>query len=144
MKDKLKTDSTAALKNHDSVRVGVLRYLISLIDKKELQLPPGQMNEATEIAVLRKELKDKQEAREMFIKGNREDLVKETDFEIAVVKEYLPAEITDEELNTLVDEVVAEAGGIFGIAMKAAMTKAAGRAGGDRIAPLIKAKISNG
>jgi uncharacterized protein len=142
MKDKLKTDSVAALKNHDSARVGVLRYLISLIDKKELQLPPGQMNEAMEIAVLRKELKDKQEAREMFVKGNREDLVKETDFEIAVVKEYLPAEMTDEELEKIVEEAVAGAGGNFGAAMKAAMTKVAGRVGGERISLLIKQKLS--
>ena len=144
MKSKLKADSVTALKEHDSVRVGVLRYLISLIDKKELQLPPGQMNEAMEIAVLRKELRDKQEAREMFLKGKRDDLVSELDFEISVVLEYLPAEMAETELDKIIDEAISEAGGNFGTAMKTAMTKVAGRVGGDRIAPLIKAKLSNG
>jgi len=142
MKNKIKADSVTALKNHDHRRVEVLRYLISLIDKKELQLPPGQMTEAMEIVVLRKELKDKQEARELFIKGGREDLVKETDFEIAVLGEYLPAEMDEAELEKIVDEAVSGAGGNFGLAMKAAMAKAAGRAGGDKISLLIKQKLS--
>jgi len=142
MKDKIKADSVTALKNRDNVRVGVLRYLLSVIEKRELQLPPGQMTEAVEIAVLRKELKDKQEAREMFVKGNRDDLVKEADYEIGVVKEYLPVEMTDEELEKIIDEAVAEAGGNFGAAMKAAMGKAAGRVGGDRISLLVKQKLS--
>jgi len=146
MKDKLKADSVTALKNHDSARVGVLRYLISLIDKKELQLPPGQMSEAIEVTVLRKELKDKQEAREMFLKGQREDLVKELDYEISVVSEYLPAEMTEEELNKIIDEALAqaqgEAGNNFGMIMKIVMTKVAGRVGGDRISPIVKQKLS--
>ena len=58
-KDKLKSDSVLALKNRDSARVDVLRFLISLIDKREMQLPPGGMTEKEEIVVLRKELKKK-------------------------------------------------------------------------------------
>ena len=142
MKEKIKADSVTALKNHDNVRVGVLRYLISLIDKKELQLPPGQMTEAVEMAVLRKELKDKQEAKEMFVKGNREDLVSEVDFEISVLSEYLPAEMPEEELDKIIDEAVAGAGGNFGAAMKIAMTKTEGRVGGDKISAKVKQKLS--
>ena len=142
MRDKIKADSVIALKNHDNIRVGILRYLLSLIDKKALQLPPGEMTEALEIGVLRKELKDKQEAREMFSKGNRDDLVKEVDVEIKVVSEYLPAEMTDEELEKIVEEAVAGAGGNFGAAMKAAMTKVNGRVDGGRISAMVKQKLS--
>lgn len=141
MKNKLKTDSVQALKNHDSSRVEVLRYLISLIDKKELQLPPGQMNEGEEVKVLQKELKNKEESREMFVKGNREDLVKQLDYEITVLKEYLPAEMSEEELNKIVDEAVVEGGGVFGNVMRIVMTKVAGRVGGEKIAPLVKSKL---
>jgi uncharacterized protein YqeY len=141
MKDKIKADSIVALKNHDNVRVGVLRYLISLIDKKELQLPPGQMTEAEEVQVLRKELKDKGESREMFLKAGREDLVKELDYEISVVKEYLPQEMNLEELEKIVDEAVAAEGANFGTVMKTVMTKVAGRVGGDKISALVKQKL---
>ena len=143
MKDKLKADSVAALKNHDQPRVDVLRFLISLIDKRALQLPPGQMAEAEEIAVLRKELKNKEEAREMFVKGNRDDLVKQLDYEIIVVKEYLPAEMSQEDLEKIVDEAVLSEGKEFGKVMKIVMTKVAGKVGGEKIAPLVKSKISN-
>jgi len=140
MKNKLKADAVSALKSHDQSRVDVLRFLISLIDKKELQLPPGQMTESEEVAVLRKELKNKEESREMFVKGNREDLVKQLDYEIAVVKEYLPKEMTDEELEKIVDEAVVEGQKVFGSVMKIVMTKVAGRVGGEKIAPLVKQK----
>lgn len=145
MKDKLKTDSVLALKSHDQARVDGLRFLISLIDKKELQLPPGQMTEVEELNVLKKELKNKEESREMFLKGNRDDLVKQLDYEIDVVKEYLPAEMRQEELNKIVDEALLQAQGEgnnnFGAVMKIAMTKAQGRVGGDKIAPLVRQQL---
>ncbi len=142
MKDKIKADSIVALKNHDTVRVGVLRYLISLIDKKELQLPPGQMKESDEVSVLRKELKDKEESREMFLKAERNDLVSELDYEIKVVKEYLPQEMSNDELEKIVEESIAEVGNNFGLVMKAVMTKTAGRVGGDKISMIVKEKLN--
>jgi len=142
MKIKLKEDTVVAMKARDQARVDVLRFLISLIDKRELQLPPGQMTEAEEINVLRKELKNKEESRELFIKGNRDDLVKALDFEIAVVKEYLPMELSQEELEKIVVETITSTGKDFGAVMKIVMTKVAGRVGGEKIAPLVKQKLS--
>lgn len=142
MRAKIKADTMSAMKNHDQARVDALRFLTSLLDKRELQLPPGQMTEAEVIAVLRKELKNKEESREMFAKAGREDLVSGLDFEIAVLKEYLPAEMSDEELNKIVEEAVTESGANFGAVMKTVMTKVAGRVGGEKIAPLVKNKIN--
>ena len=102
LKDKLKQQSIEALKSHDSKRVEVLRFLVSLIDKKELQLPVGQMTEGDEVSVLRKELKNKEEAKTLFAKGNRNDLVDQMDYEISIVKEYLPKEISEEEVTKIV------------------------------------------
>jgi uncharacterized protein YqeY len=142
MKNKLKADAVVALKSHDQARVDVLRFLVSLIDKKELQLPPGQMTETEEVLVLRKELKNKEESRELFVKGNRDDLVKGLDYEIAVVKEYLPSELSNDDLNKIVDEAIGESGKNFGGVMKIVIAKVAGRVGGEVIAPLVKQKIS--
>jgi len=141
VKDKLKSDSVAALKNHDARLVGVLRYLISLLDKRELQLPPGKMSEAEEVAVLRKELKNKEESREMFAKGGRDDLVAEVDFEIEVVKKYLPSEMSDEELENIVKESIDGGDTDFGTVMRKVMAKVGGRAGGERIAKMVRGKI---
>lgn len=142
LKDKIKSDSVVALKSHDSKRVEVLRFLISLIDKKELQLPPGAMKEEDQISVLRKELKNKEESREMFAKAGRNELVEQMDYEIAVVKEYLPSELKEEELIKIVENAIEEQGANFGMVMKTVVLRVAGRVGGDIISKIVKEKIS--
>ena len=133
MRDKLKKDSFDALKNRDNKRVDVLRFLISLIDKKELQLPSDGLSEAEEIVVLRKELKNKEESKEMFLKGGRQDLVDQLDYEILVVKEYLPAEISEEKIREIVEQVLQSKIGEdinFGLIMREVMSKTGGAVDG--------------
>ncbi len=142
LKDKIKEDSVVALKSHDNRKVEVLRYLISLIDKKEMQLPVGEMKEEDELSVIRKELKNKEESKEMFLKGNRNDLVDQLDYEIALVKEYLPKGLDEVEIVKFVDEAIAKVGSNFGMVMKEVVQKVAGRAGGDVISKIVKEKIS--
>ncbi|MDD4410326.1 MAG: GatB/YqeY domain-containing protein [Candidatus Shapirobacteria bacterium] len=120
----------------------VLRFLISLIDKKELQLPPGDMTEVEEIGVLRKELKNKEESREMFLKAGRQDLVDQLDYEIVVVKEYLPAEISEEKITEIVVQAIANNGNNFGLIMKEVMTKTGGSVDGGVISKIVKEKIN--
>lgn len=141
MRDKLKKDSFDALKNRDNKRVDVLRFLISLIDKKELQLPPDAMTEAEEIGVLRKELKNKEESREMFLKGERQDLVDQLDYEIVVVKEYLPKEIGEDKIKEIIDQVIAEKGNNFGLIMKEVMVKTGGAVDGSVVSRIVKEKL---
>lgn len=142
LREKLKNDSVAALKNHENRLVEVLRFLISLIDKKELQLPPGAMTDNEMISVLRKELKNKEESREMFLKAGRNDLVEQLDYEIEITKNYLPKEVEVEDLEKIVEEAIAEQGTNFGLVMKTVMSKVAGGASGDVISKIVKEKIS--
>lgn len=142
LKDKLKRDSTEALKNHDQKMVDTLRFLISLIDKKELSFPVGEMTEAEEVRVLRKELKNKEESREMFVKGGRNDLVAQLDYEIEIVKSYLPAEITEDQIKKVVDEIIGGKENNFGLVMKEVMTKLGGEVEGSTVARIVKEKLS--
>ena len=142
LRDKLKKESIEALKSHNQKLVDVLRFLISLIDKKEMQLPVGKMTENDEIGVLRKELKNKDESREMFLKANRTDLVEQLDYEIEIVKGYLPAEITKEQIEQTVVDVIAEKGNNFGLVMKEVMSKLGGAVDGGVISQIVKEKIS--
>jgi len=142
IRDKLKKDSFDALKNRDNKRVDVLRFLISLIDKKELQLPPDGLTESEEIAVLRKELKNKEESKEMFLKASRQDLVDQLDYEISVVREYLPAEMSEDKISEIVEQVIAEKGNNFGVIMKEVMVKTGGLVDGGVISKIVKEKIN--
>lgn len=143
LKDKLKQDSIKALKDRDQKMVDALRFLISLIDKKEMSLAVGQMTEGDEVGVLRKELKNKEESRELFVKGNRNDLVAQLDYEIELVKSYLPLEADDNQIKNIINEVIREKGSNFGLVMKEVMTKLSGGANGSLVAKLVKEKLSN-
>lgn len=138
MRNKLKQDSFDALKNRDNKRVDVLRFLISLIDKKEMQLPPGGMTENEEIAVLRKELKNKEESKEMFSKASRQDLVDQLDYEIAIVKEYLPAEMSEEKIAEIVKEAIGQVGDNFGLIMKEVKVRTGGAVDGGVVSGIVK------
>lgn len=142
IKNKIKEDSVLALKNHDNRRVDVLRYLVSLIDKRELQLPVGEMNDGEEMKVLQKELKNKEESKEMFLKGNRDDLALQLDYEISILKDYLPQAMSEDEVAKLVDESIKNNGNNFGVIMKDVMNKLNGQVGGDLVSKLVKQKIS--
>ncbi|PIZ58442.1 hypothetical protein COY20_03585 [Candidatus Shapirobacteria bacterium CG_4_10_14_0_2_um_filter_40_12] len=148
-RSKLRTDCDAALKLGDVRMVGVLRYLISVLDKRELQLPSGEMNESEEIKVLRKEMKNKEEARVMFLKVKRTDLVTDQDFEIEVLKKYLPAEVPILEVETLVEQVISEkgknppAGGqVFGVVMGEVMKRLGGKVSGETVSKIVKDKLA--
>lgn len=142
LKDKLKKDSVEALKSGDKFRVGVLRFLISLIDKKELTLPPGDLKEEDEIGVIKKELKNKEESVKMFQEAGRADLYEPLFEEIKIVKEYLPKEMSQEEVARIVDDVLKELGEVdFGVAMREVMKKVAGKAGGEMVSKIVREKL---
>ena len=143
LKDQLKKESVEALKAGNKKKVGMLRYLVSLLDKKEMQLPPGQMKSGDELAVLKKELKNKEESREMFEKAKRAELVAEVEEEIVLVKKYLPQEMGEDELKKIIDEVLGQnEGANFGQIMGQVMAKTEGRADGTLVAKMVSQKIS--
>jgi len=141
-RDQIKEEAVVALKSGDNKRVEVLRFLVSLIDKRALQLPPEGLTEAEEINVLRKELRNKEEAREMFLKAGRDDLVKEQDYEIEIVKLYLPKELEEKEIREMVVKVIGEKGKNFGMVTGETMKMVAGKASGDLVAKIVKEEMA--
>jgi len=139
----IKENSVLALKAGDKKLVSVLRYLTSLIDKKELSLPAGSVvTEEMVMEVLRKELKNKKESRAMFEKGGRGDLVAEVDSEIEILFAYLPAEISQEEIRKEVVRVIEEKGVVFGEIMKQVMAKFKGGVEGGVVSAIVNEEIA--
>jgi len=142
-RQKIKEDSIKALKAGDKKMVLVLRYLTSLIDKKELSMPARtDVTEETVIEVLRKELKNKKESRVMFEKGGRDDLVAEVDSEIEILSAYLPAEISHEEIRKEVVGAIEEKGLVFGEIMKQVMAKFKGGVDGQVVSSIVNQEIA--
>ncbi len=141
LRDQLKADAMAALKAHDNRKSQALRYLVSLIDKRSLQLPEGQMNEVEVLAVMQKEMKNKQESKAIFAQAGRSELVEDTDYEIELLAGYLPAAVTDEEVKQATVEVVAKVGPNFGLVMKEVMGRFKGRVEGNVVSRIVKEVI---
>lgn len=138
----IKEESVRALKAGDKRLVSVLRYLTSLIDKKELSMPVDvPMTEEVVMEVLRKELKNKKESRDMFEKGGRKDLVDEVDSEIEILAKYLPKEIPTEVIREEVTKAISENGAVFGVVMKQVMAKFKGGVDGGVVSFIVNEEI---
>ncbi|MBU4210919.1 GatB/YqeY domain-containing protein [Patescibacteria group bacterium] len=139
IKDKIKEDSVKALKRGESKKVEILRFLLSLIEKRALKLPPGEMKDDDVLVVLQKELKNKKESKQMFEKALRDDLIKEVEYEIELLQSYLPEEISEEEIRMCVKKIVDESEELnFGIVMGRVMAELKGKAGGELVSGIVK------
>lgn len=134
--DTVKQDLVTAMKAGEKERVGTLRLLLSEL-QKDAKEGPGD-----ETAVLRRERKRRVEAATAFRGGGRPELAQAEEAEALIIEEYLPAELSDEELRVLVGEAVTETGATspkdMGQVMKTTMAKVAGRADGKRVSGLVQ------
>src|SRR4051812_2258784 len=107
--ERIKADATAAAKTQDRERLGALRLVLDALNK-EAKEARGELDEQREVAVLKRERKRRAEAAEAYRKGGRDELAASEDAEAAVIEQYLPAEISDEELEGIVADALSETG----------------------------------
>src|SRR4051794_28221088 len=123
--DTVKEDLATAMKAGEKDRVGALRLVLSELQKA------AKAGDGDELAVLRRERKRRVEAATAFRGAGREELAAGEDAEAEIISAYLPAELSDDELQSIVAEAIADTGAVepkdMGIVMKAAMAKVAGR-----------------
>jgi uncharacterized protein YqeY len=138
--DRVKQDVVVAMKEGDRDRVQALRLILSELQKA------AKEGDGDETAVLRRERKRRQESARAFREGGRDELATAEESEAEIIGTYLPAELSDAELDSIVAEAIAETGAIemkqMGVAMKAAMAKAGGRADGSRVSAKVKEALA--
>ena len=150
LKSRLHEDLTAAIKARDEVRSATIRMALAAVTKEEVAGKEArELSDEEVLAVLTSESKKRREAAEAFTDGGREEQAARERAEGAVLEEYLPAQLTDEELTALVDEAVAEARAegaegpkAMGAVMKLLKPRTAGRADGKRLAAEVKRRLS--
>lgn len=143
IKDTIHQRMTAAMKSHDAEKVGALRYLLSQLKNQEISLLRPSTNEE-EIKLLQSEAKKRKEAIEAYQKGNRPELAQKEQKELAIIQEFLPKQLSDEEIkkviqqviNDLPSEALAKEG--FGSVMKQTMSCLRGQADGPRVSALVR------
>jgi uncharacterized protein YqeY len=147
LKARLKSDLTTAMKARDKVRTGTLRMVLAAIANEETAGSAQRVLDDDEVTkVLVRETKKRREAAEAFEKGGRTEDAANERAESDIIAEYLPQQLTDEELAGLVDAAVAESGATgmkeMGKVMKVLNPKVAGRAEGSRVAAEVKKRLA--
>jgi uncharacterized protein YqeY len=135
----LKSDLTTAMKAGERERVSALRMVISELQKD------AKEGSGDELAVLRRERKRRLEAAQAYRDAGREELARSEEAEAQLIASYLPAELSDEELQELVARAVRESGADsvrdMGRAMGLAMAAVDGRADGKRVSALVRVSL---
>ncbi|OMI38564.1 GatB/YqeY domain-containing protein [Streptomyces sparsogenes] len=152
LKSRLQGDLTAAIKTRDELRSSTLRLTLTAIQKEEVAGEAArELSDAEVEKIIAREAKKRREAADAFAQGGRAEQAERERAEGEVLAEYLPKQLTDEELDALVAEAVREAaaGGAqgpraMGAVMKIVNPKVAGLAEGGRVAAAVKRRLAEG
>ena len=144
LKERLQEDLKSSMKNKETVKKSVITLIRASIKQFEVD-NRVELDYDGIIDVISKQLKQRNDALEEFKKANRDDLVSETEAEIKVLKEYLPQQLSEEELDIIVKETISEVGATsmkdMGKIMSAIKPKTKGRADGKLINKLVKSNL---
>lgn len=145
LKTRLGEDLKAALRSGEKLRVSVVRLLTALIKNREVD-KRGPLTDTEVLQVISTSCKQRQEAIEQFRRGGRQDLVDKESAELCILQSYLPAPLTSEELQAMVQEAIREVQATsvkeMGKVMAILMPKVTGRADGRAVNTLVREALA--
>jgi uncharacterized protein YqeY len=147
LKDRLRSDLTAAMKARDEVRTRTLRMALTSLTQEEVAgTTARELSDDEVINVLTKEAKRRREAAEAFAAAGRDEQAAAERAEGAVLDAYLPAQLSDEEIAALVAAAIDETGAsgmaAMGQVMRVVTPRVAGRADGARVAAEVRRRLT--
>jgi uncharacterized protein YqeY len=145
LREKILEDLKNAMKSKAADRLSAIRLLQAAIKNREIELRPNSITEQDIISVVKKSAKQRKDSITEFEKAGRMDLVDKEKFELTVLEEYLPQQMSTEQVTQIVDEVIKSSGATtlkqMGAVIKEVMTKTNGQADGKLISDLVKSKL---
>lgn len=139
-------DLKAAMKARDAVRLSTLRLLKAALRNLAIEKRQERLADADVLPMLGRQIKQRREAIEAYRQGGRADLAANEEAELAVLLQYEPPQLDDQELRTMIDGAVAAAGAAGpadqGKVMKLVMARAQGRADGKRVSQLVVERLT--
>ena len=146
LKEKLQSDLTEAIRGRAEVKSGTIRMLLSAITNEEVSGKEARvLTDAEIITVLSREAKKRREAVDAYIAAKRTDLADKEKAEGEVIAEYLPAQLSEDEIKKMIADAIAETGASgpagMGSVMKVLSPKIAGKADGGVVSGLVKAAL---
>ena len=144
--DQIAADLKQSMFARDVVRTSTLRMLKSAVEYFKIEKKQESLTDADVTAVIKKQIKQRQDSIEGFEKGGRVDLADKEKAELAILKAYLPEELSQAQLEEIVKATIAELGATtktdMGKVMKAVQAKAAGRADNRLVSQLVSAQLA--
>lgn len=143
MKNRLNDDLKSAMKSKDALRLSVIRLVKKYI--QELETSVGHNGEATDVEIMKiinKLVKQGKDSAEQYKSAGRNELYDEEMLQVAVLEEYLPKQMSEDEISIEIDKVMVETGSTnMGVLMKELNSRLAGRADGKTISRILKTKL---
>jgi uncharacterized protein YqeY len=146
LKEKLQSDLTDAIRSRAEVKSGTIRMLLAAITNEEVSGKSARvLSDAEIITVLSREAKKRREAVEAYVAAKRTDLADKEKAEGDVIAQYLPAQLSEDEIKKMIADAIAETGAAgpagMGLVMKVLSPKIAGKADGGVVSGLVKAAL---
>ncbi len=142
---KLNEEMVTAAKSKDKIRLSAARMLKTALHNKEIDLMRS-LNETESLQVLSSMIKQRKDSIEQFVKGGRTDLVEKEEAELKFLQEFMPAQMSEDEVDALIKKTIEEAGAVsikdMGKVMKLLMPKLTGTADGKVVGEKVKAFLS--
>ena len=146
LREKILADIKSAMVSKDAVKLNTLRFLNAQIKNKEIDSRPTPITAEDVMGVIKKLVKQRKESIEQFSAAGRTDLADNETAELKVLETYLPAQMSREQVEALVGEVIAATGAKtikeMGLVIKETQARAAGTADGKMISEVVKAKLA--
>ncbi|MET3699289.1 hypothetical protein SAMN05877753_10272 [Bacillus oleivorans] len=143
---RLNDDMKQAMKNKEKEKLSVIRMLKASLQNEAIKVGKSELSEEEELTVLSRELKQRKDSLHEFEKAGRDDLVEKIQTELRFVEEYLPEQLSEEELSAIIDEVISSLGATskseMGKVMGAVIPKVKGKAEGSLVNKLVMQKLS--
>lgn len=143
--EKLKKDMIETMKNKDKEKLTVIRMVKAALDKERID-KKAEVNDDLLIDVVNKQVKMRNDSLEEFKKANRADLIKQTEEELEILKDYLPEQLSEEEVIAIIEEVINEVNAEtikdMGKVMKEVTPKVKGKADMKHVSEIIKSKLN--
>ncbi|MGC4105993.1 MAG: GatB/YqeY domain-containing protein [Thermomicrobiales bacterium] len=146
LRARLETDMKQAMRDKDTETRDALRYVLAMVKNAEID-KRASLTEEEEIALLRTQVKQRQDSIEQFRNGGREDLAAREESQVAIIERYLPQQMTDEELAAFVQSGISESGASspkdMGKVMGLLNRQASGRVDGRRLSAAVKDALAS-
>lgn len=144
LSERIQTDMTTAMRTQDAARTAVLRLLKSSLTNEQIKLGKP-LSDDDVMKVLQREAKQRRDAIDAYNQGGRGDLVAEEQAELELITEYLPKQLSEDELLVIIDQVIADAGATdisqLGQVIGKVMALVSGKADGGLVSKLVKDRL---